>query len=178
MQFKNTYQNFGIVAKLLHGLIAITAIAMLSVGFFMSDFNNGTIYVIHKFTGLLLLCLVLLLVIWKSFNPKPAYPVTLSRLEQILAIAVQHSLLLLMVLMPMAGWLFTTAAGKPPQIGHWALPLPGVPLSPLLVRIGKTIHYYCAWLLIVFISIHSLAAFKHWFFNKDGIMQRMWWFND
>ena len=39
---------------------------------------------------------------------------------------------------------------------------------------ASTLHGIVAWVLVVLIGLHILAAFKHFFINKDGVFQRMW----
>lgn len=173
MSIKNTYQDYGMVSKLLHLLIAIAVICMLSVGFFMDDIGIKAVYLIHKFTGLCILTLAILMIFWKSINPKPAYPITMPRWQQILAKSVQHSLLLLIILMPLSGWIFSTAAGKPPVFFGTQLPMPFIPLSHNIKEFFAETHKIIAWIIIGFVSIHVLGAMKHWFIDKDGIVQRM-----
>lgn len=171
---KNSYQQFGTLTKFAHGLLAIVIIAMLIVGCYMGEWGIPVIGQLHKCVGLGVLLLAIFFIIWYFINERPAYPVTMPCWEQIAAKISHLSLLLAVLIMPLAGWLMSTAAGKPPQILGLALPMPGIPLSTPLRILGKETHYYVAWILVVLVSIHSLAALKHCFIDKDNILQRMW----
>ena len=177
MSLRNTYQSYGLISKLLHAIIALLVICMLSVSFFMSDIGISNIYTIHKLTGLSILSFAIIMLVWELFNPKPAYPITMARWEQILAKSVHHCLLLLIILMPMSGWIFSTAAGKPPMLINITLPFPGIAHSQTVIHLFKDAHKVIAWIIIGLLSLHILVALKHWLLNKDGIMQRMWSFS-
>jgi len=176
MSLKNTYQDYGAISKLLHLLVALSVIGMLVIGFFMDDikFIVPNVGAIHKVTGLIVLSLAGLMILWETFNQKPAYPITMPRWQQILAKTIQHSLLLLIILMPLSGWIMATAAGKPPAILGFALPMPFIPQSHGLKEFFGQTHSVLAWIILAFVSIHALGAIKHWIIDKDGIMQRMW----
>jgi len=175
MHLKNTYQNYGLISKLIHLVIAILIIGMLSIGFFMSDIGHIAVR-IHKLTGLFILILGIFMVRWTFTNLKPAYPVTMARWAQIFAKVTQYSLILLILLMPLSGWIFSTAGGKPPHLYGLSLTMPGIPISPTIKAFFKESHKVMAWILIALVSVHILAALKHWLWDKDGIMQRMWKF--
>lgn len=173
MSIKNTYQDYGVISKILHLLIAISVVGMLACGFFMDDIGLKQVFLIHKFTGLVVLTLAILMIIWEMFNQKPAYPVTMPKWQQILAKAVQHSLLLLVVLMPLSGWIMATAAGKPPEFFGTQLPMPFIPLNHGVKEFFEEIHKILAWVILAFLSLHVLGAIKHWLIDKDGVVQRM-----
>ena len=178
MTLRNTYQSYGLISKSLHAIIAVLIIGMLSISFFMSDIGIHSIYTLHKLTGLLILSLGTLMIIWELVNQKPAYPVTMARWEQILATSVHHLLLLLIIIMPLSGWIFSTAGGKPPTLLGIPLAMPGISLSITVKSFFKDTHKIMAWIILALVSFHVLAALKHWLFNKDGIIQRMWSFKN
>jgi cytochrome b561 len=42
------------------------------------------------------------------------------------------------------------------------------------VMFWKGTHGFLAWALVAVISVHILAAFKHQFMDRDGVLRRMW----
>lgn len=175
MNFKNTYQEYGIITKCLHLLVAILVIGMLTVGFLLSTIGSPIVYNLHKLTGLFVLLLSIVMMIWVILNQKPAYPITMPHWQRILAKSVQHTMLLLIFLMPLSGWIFTTAAGKAPRIFNITLALPGIPQNHSIVAFFLQCHIIIAFLLITFLSIHTIGALKHLLINRDGVFQRMFW---
>jgi len=37
-----------------------------------------------------------------------------------------------------------------------------------------SLHSIAAWLLVILVGVHVLAALKHLLFDKDGVFERMW----
>src|SRR3990167_4733132 len=74
MPIFNTTDTYGSVSKFLHWIIALLVICMLAFGFFMDDIPKeykGLVYNIHKLTGLAILLLMLLRVLWGLMNARP-----------------------------------------------------------------------------------------------------------
>jgi cytochrome b561 len=92
-----------------------------------------------------------------------------------LAAAMHHTLLLFAFIMPLTGWYFTTAGGKPPQFFSLSLPMPWVIAGahPALRADIKQIHFFVAYCFIALVLLHTLAALKHHFIDKDSILKRM-----
>jgi cytochrome b561 len=177
MELKNDNQHYGIVEKILHWLMALPTILMLSVSFFFDDFSKTTKHTMvgaHKLIGISIFLLAIIFLIWKKINIKPAFPQNMPRWQIFLARFVHHLLMLAIIIMPLAGWIMTTAAGKPPKIASVALNFPGIPLDEALSGFCWNIHATVAWLLIGLISLHVLGALKHALINKDGVLRRMW----
>lgn len=173
MSLMNTATSYGSLTRLLHWLLAALLIGMLTIGLLLDNIGSPLVYQLHKLTGLLVLTVALANIIWNLFNVRPGYPVTVSRVQQIVAKSVQHLMLLGAVLMPLSGWIFSTAAGKPPQIGGLILAMPGISQNPELLSFFRPMHTYVAYTLIALISMHVLAAFAHHFILKDDILKKM-----
>lgn len=177
MALKNTPNSYGTVAKLLHWLVALSAIILLLVGFFMDDIVDKSlksqIYNLHKLVGLTVLILMLLRLGWRLINFQPGYPASVPIWEQKLARASHDLLYLALIVMPLSGWIMSTAAGHPPQLGAWLIHLPGIPPDTTIKHYAATIHSISAWVIIVAVSLHIAAALKHHFIDKNNVLVRM-----
>jgi cytochrome b561 len=82
-------------------------------------------------------------------------------------------MLLLTVAIPLGGWLMSSAAGRPVVLfGLWQVPdLIGV--NKDLAGQIKEVHETAAWVLLALVSLHTAAALKHYFVDKDSVMGRM-----
>jgi cytochrome b561 len=82
-------------------------------------------------------------------------------------------MLLLTIAIPLGGWLMSSAAGRPVVLfGLWQLPdLIGV--NKDLAGQIKEVHETAAWVLLALVSLHTLAALKHYFVDKDSVLGRM-----
>src|ERR1700722_20116700 len=108
----NTSTAYGVVAKFFHWLIFILIVGMLVVGYLLEDVPKDwqrTVYNMHKLTGLTLLCLVMLRLVWALINKKPALPPSTSLFEKMGERLVHGLLYVALIAMPLAGWIGATA---------------------------------------------------------------------
>lgn len=176
MQILNTRSQFGIVSKILHWFMAFLIIGMLIIGFYMSSLPLGTIklelYGWHKEFGILVLFLVLVRLLWRIKNVDPE--LNIYWLERLAARSMHWALYILMFAMPLTGWLLTSAAGLAPSFfGLFSLPLLISPDRDKMMVLW-IVHEWLAYGLIAALCIHTAAALKHHFIDKDDILRRMW----
>jgi cytochrome b561 len=163
----------------LHWLLALLLVAMLTLGFYSSTLvldhpDKALVLRSHQVLG----CMVLILglVRFRARRPLHAmnYPSDISSGQQKLARWVQGLLYVLPILLPLLGMALT-----------WFDPF----LSPNTSRGGDisdqqadwadhlhTLHYFSAWLLVLLVPIHIVAALKHYVgANGRQWRQRMRW---
>lgn len=164
-------------SKLFHWLIAVIVIFMLSFSFFLSDLAEQyqpLAYTLHKSFGLTVLIIMLARFFWIHHRGKPILPLHLPRWERLLAKWVQFSLYFFLFAMPMSGWILSVAENRVPSFfGLFRMPLPLVANKELAEIMDQT-HKAIAGILIALIVLHVLGALKHYFIDKDRILQRMW----
>lgn len=175
MQLKNSHKHFGVIAILLHWIMAVLIIGLLAVGLYMVSLPLGIqklkLYGWHKELGLLALALVSLRFVWRLSNITPT--LDLPWYEKITARLVHYLFYIFMFAMPITGWLVTSAAGFPASFfGLFTLPDLIAPNETLL-EFFEEVHEWLGYGLIALISLHVLAALKHHFINKDDILKRM-----
>lgn len=176
MSIKNTQTHYGSVAKFLHWLIFTLLLVMIVGGFFMGDLPKeykGTIYNLHKLTGITILFLMLLRVLWTLTNVKPRLPSHMPTWQRFAMYFVQVGLYILVIGMPLAGWIGSSAVQKYPHIGDFYFKLP-VPHERWIAGISFDFHNWIAYTIIAFASVHILAALYHQFILKDNLLRRMW----
>ena len=173
---KNTYTAYGSVAKVFHWLIFLLVLCMIIVGFFMDDVSDkalrGQVYSIHKLTGLSILFLMLLRLLWTLINPKPATLFGTPFWQRAAERLVHFLLYAVLIAMPIAGWVGSVAAGYVPHLFGFYFNLP-IQKSESVNHLAFEIHEILAYTIMVLVSIHVLAALYHYFFKKDEILQRM-----
>ncbi len=174
---QNTEATYGSLSKFFHWLIFFLVSVMLLVGFFMDDLPESMqpmVYMMHKSTGLLILGLMILRLLWRWTNKTPEFPSTMGRLQKIGAKVVHALLYIILLLMPLDGWIMSTAAGRIPTFyGLVTLPFPGIEHNHALAHQLAELHGILAYALLALLVLHILAAFKHHFINKDNILTRM-----
>lgn len=175
MAKRNTYQSYGSISKFFHWTIALLIIGMIIYGYSLSFLPESwapTAYNIHKLFGLLILTLMLLRLIWALMNPKPKLPSKTPLWEIALERLMHFSLYLVLLAMPISGWLLASAAGKPPRLFGLSLGLP-IAKNDWLRDNADTVHITLAIVIIVMVTLHVLAALKHHFIDKDNVLKRM-----
>ncbi|MDX2073471.1 MAG: cytochrome b [Alphaproteobacteria bacterium] len=177
MALKNTSDSFGWLAKLFHWLIAACIITLWIVGSLMGDMENSPtkfqIYFLHKSTGIMVLALAVLAFTWRAANKKPGLPPHVGKAQKAAASAVKYGLYLCMILMPMSGWVMSSAAGYPVSVyGLFTLPDLVAP-DKALAESMKERHEATGNILLVLFCLHAGAALLHHFYHKDGVLRRM-----
>ena len=136
-------------AILLHWLMALLIFAVFPLGMYMHDLPLSPaklqLYSYHKWIGIALLILAVLRVLWRTTHTPPPLPVTIARWQQI-ASSVTHQLLsVLMLAVPMSGWLMSSAKGVKTVL-FGILPLPDLvirdkALGNLLGMVHQNLNY-------------------------------------
>lgn len=178
MLITNTKERYGIISILLHWIMAIMIILLIIMGIYMVSISISPLklklFRWHKEMGMLILMLATVRIGWRFFNTTPSLKF-LPVLEQIAARGVHWVFYFFMFLLPISGWLLSSAAGL--SVSFYGLFLFPDWISPNEIeRLFLTsLHKWLAYALILMLSLHILASLKHFFINKDKILQRMLW---
>jgi cytochrome b561 len=174
---RNDLARYGIVAQVLHWLIAALIVVMFGLGWYMGDLPLGQrkfeLYQLHKSLGLTILTLAAIRLVWRLFNPAPPLPPAMPRWERAAA-RVSHALLYAMLFVqPVIGFLQSNAANFP--VVWWGV----VPLPPVLgsdEALAETllgVHQWGSRVLLALVLVHVAAALRHHFVLKDDVLRRM-----
>ncbi len=131
---------------------------------------------LHFMFGVCVLLLVFLRLLAKRLSPRPE-PVDsqgLSLWLQRAAVSGHLVLYLFMVIMPIAGWMMLSAAGKPIPFFGFELPALIAPDESLSKQI-KPLHALAGNIGYGLIGLHVAAAVFHQLVLKDRLLQRMSW---
>lgn len=131
----------------------------------------GVIVNFHKLLGLTILALMVLRAVWAWKNPKPSL-LNVSHWQRWAEHTVHGLLYLLLIAMPLSGWIGSVAGGRPPRYGTMPLNLP-IEKNKELAGSAFDVHGSLAIIILVVVSIHLLAALYHHFIKKDDILRRM-----
>lgn len=174
----NTHNRYGWLTKLFHWLVFFMVAAQLFVGYLRHEFfshpESHQLMLLHKSLGLTLIPVMLLFILWSCFQKKPAWPAAMPRYERIMARVAHVLIYALILVMSISGWCWSSSAGYPPSwFGLCTLPAPWVAGHTHLTALFSQIHVTCAVIVSIVLGVHILAAFKHYFFDRDDILQRM-----
>lgn len=177
MPLKNTHERWGGVSQVLHWLVAILILAMAWLGLTMGDLPNGpdkiATYALHKSLGLCILALVLLRLLWRLYAGAPAPVAGTPRWQSRIAGVTHVALYVLLLALPLSGWLLNSAAGFPLQwFGLFNLPaLAG--RDDAMHALAVQMHELLFWALAGLVVLHAAAALHHHLFLGDATLARM-----
>ena len=178
MPLRNSTTRWGSVAQLFHWLIVALIITQfvlinLSDNYPGTDPTHISLILKHKSFGITIFTLAVLRLIWRWLNPTPPLPDTLKPYERFLAHFTHFALYALIFAMPLSGWMMSSARSFGVSwFGLVRLPDLVSPSKATYELMHET-HEILATALIVVATLHVLAALKHHFFLKDGVLSRM-----
>ena len=174
---KNTRSAYGWISISLHWLMALLIFGLFGLGLYMVDLSYYDPWYrdsldLHKSLGILVSVLLLLRMAWRFFGVAPAH-LPGPRWEQRSAHLMHRALYLVMLLLVCSGYLISTADGR--AIGVFGVvQIPALPWSiDRQEDIAGWIHEVLAWGLMGMVAIHTLAAAKHQFINRDNGLMRI-----
>jgi len=161
----------------LHWLVALGLIGTFALGLYMPDLPLSPfklkLFSWHKWAGVTLFFLVLLRLGWRLSHPAPPLPATVSALLRLASHAMHGAMYLLMIVIPLSGWLMSSAMGFQ-TAWFGVLPLPDlVPRDAALGDRLRDLHAVLNWILLGLVIVHTGAALKHHFIDRDDVLTRI-----
>lgn len=174
MSWKNTEKRYGSLSIALHWLMLLLLAAVYATMEFRGIFPKGSdgralMVQFHFMLGLSVFFLVGVRIIARLIAPTPkivpAPPASQEKIAKLMYLA----LYLLMIGLPLAGWLVLSAAGKP--IPFFGLELPAL-IGPDKALAGniKELHELGATIGYWLIGIHTAAALYHHYVLRDNAL--------
>jgi cytochrome b561 len=177
MSLRNTANSYGAVAKFLHWGILVLIIAQYVLAEAADELEDGpdkfATIANHKSVGMLILLLMLARIGWKLANRGLPQPLPMARPQRVAAAAGHGILYLLLLALPLSGWMMASAAGYPPSFfGLFEFPsLVGA--SHDLQETLEEVHETLFDAVVVVAVLHALAAVFHHVWMKDDTLRRM-----
>jgi cytochrome b561 len=137
------------------------------------DGLTNALYSSHKTLGLVILVLVVARLVYRLVHGAPADEPTITWWQKAASHATHWSLYLLLILVPLVGWLGISLYGARSVFGIATIP----PLAAENSEAAKTVlmlHRYLALLTVALIAMHvGAAVVLHYFIRGDGVLARM-----
>jgi cytochrome b561 len=176
-------QRYSTAAMILHWLIAAAIIIQIGMGWYMGTLESGPaheIEPIHISLGLTVLLLTALRIVIAVLHKRPPLPQSMAPLERKASKAVHVLFYVLMVALPLSGWIMESVSGRP--IDFWNLTWPQFPgLQAWLEGQDKRAFKESVeqlhgsplvWSMVGLIVLHVAGAIKHQF-DGSPILWRM-----
>ena len=175
---ENEPDRYGFVSRMLHWTIAILFISLIPIGMFASMIPEGTwfrnqYYVVHKTIGVVVFALILVRLLWNRHSKRPELDEKLKPNERKWAHRVHILLYLMMIAIPVTGYVMTSFHGFPTYL--FALEIqPFWGKSDAYIIWGTFHKYLLPYILFIVLGAHILGALKHHFIDKhDDALKRM-----
>ena len=164
-------------AVALHWLMALLIFAAFPLGLYMGNLpfspTKLRLFSYHKWLGVTVFLLVLMRLAWRATHPAPQLPATMTAWERFAAQAGHYLLYLLIFAIPLTGWLMSSAKGMQ-TVYLGVVPLPDLlGKDKALGRLLQETHAALNMAMLALVAFHIVAALRHHFVERDGILARM-----
>lgn len=173
---RSTYSR-GAIA--FHWSIGVLMILNVLGGFFHESFGKGAVPFVmglHKSTGILILVLTVGRLVWRLTHRPPPLAATIKGWEKGLAHTTHWAFYMLLLALPVTGWLMSSAGGRKYPISFYGLfPVPFLPVAQDKVAANSYAerHEILGYIVSALIILHIAAALKHHLFDKDNTVIRI-----
>ncbi|SFM26491.1 cytochrome b561 [Ectothiorhodospira mobilis] len=170
--------------RVLHWLIAVLLVFALIGGFTLGILGQeqltalvgadlaGTAFMAHKTLGISILLLMLVRLVVRLSQRTPEYAISPTRMQRALGGLVHFLLYVLVIAMPIVGWLGTAAAGAPVNFFTWELP-GFLAEDPALAENLFLAHMALGVTIAILIVLHTAAGLYHYRVRQDWVMKRI-----
>jgi cytochrome b561 len=174
----NTKTSYGIVAIVLHWLMAIVILGTFGLGWYMVELTYydklyKTLPFIHKSIGISLALVFIIRVGWKLINPVPESIPSLSQFEKVSSKLVHLTFYGLITLIVISGYLISTADNSSISVFDLFEVPATITEIPEQEDTAGLVHKILTYSLIGLVVLHAAAALKHHFVNRDDTLRRM-----
>jgi cytochrome b561 len=166
------------VARATHWLVAALAVVVVSLGWAITGAARNTpqrdlLVTVHSSVGLTILGAMVFRTGWRWRHPPPPLPANMARLESALARLTHFVLYLILIVMPLVGYLNAAAEGHAVSLfGITSIP-PLLPENGRLSQVAIAIHLVGQYPLYFFVALHVAGALFHGVIRRDEILERM-----
>jgi cytochrome b561 len=177
MNLKNATLRYGSLSIGIHWLMLLLFVAVYGTVELHELFEKGSnlremLMTWHFMLGMLVFVLVWLRLAARLSGPTPAILPEPPGLQQLSSKLLHLALYLLMIGMPLTGWLMLSAAGKP--IPFFGLELPAlIGENKDLAKQIKEVHEFVGTTGYFLIGLHTVAALYHHYIKHDNTLTRM-----
>lgn len=161
----------------LHWVIFLLVIAGFLLGLYMTGLKlspQKLKYISwHKWIGITVFMLVLARMFWRIKHPAPPLPPEMPAWERHVAGATHILLYGLLIVIPISGWLMSSAFGVPTvYLGMLALP-DALAKDKELAEFLRSVHMFLNYTMLALVILHAAAALRHHFALRDDVLARM-----
>lgn len=172
-----TAAGYTSTAKWLHWLILALLIAQFVIAWIMPNIGRNTpvttLIRLHFTIGVVILAVAIVRLTWRATHGEPA-PLDGVPPWQVRSARVVHwALYLLLLVVPILGWINASWRGRPVALFGLELPKLIATRAPGWQWTGDMHGLLANYLMLALVGLHVVAALYHHFIRRDGVLQRM-----
>ncbi|MEM1174949.1 MAG: cytochrome b [Pseudomonadota bacterium] len=165
------------VSKLFHWLMAAAIIYQLWLGWRAEELpfspKKLDLFVSHKSIGILLFLLVVLRLAARFRTGVPPHTTTVTKIEQRAADVGHWVLYVLMVAVPLSGWVVSDTSRIPFRLFK-RFDVPDLMAADKTIsELAAQAHGFLTTAMAVVVIVHVMAALRHHFLIKNNTLKRM-----
>lgn len=174
---QDTTTAYGTITRSFHMIMAFLMIGLVAVGFSLGEKlvpadMRSSVIMLHKSTGIVVLLLVLLRILWRFQQQTPNLD-HIPAWQRMAARMNINFLYLAMVAFPLSGIGMSLWSGRPISFYNlFTIPII-VEKNTDIAQILYNTHRTFGYLILISLALHILAALYHHFIIKDHVLRRM-----
>ncbi|TSD85480.1 cytochrome b [Mycobacterium sp. KBS0706] len=175
LKTKHDRLAYDLVAQMLHWLTLLLLGLQFGLAWSAPErlASPDALISLHLSFGVVVLIVALVRLAWRVIRPAPALPADLPDWQRLGSHALQVLLYVLLIALPILGWLWAGERGWPVSLfGFAALP-DLASRGSSFGRLAGDLHGLLSNVLLVLVGVHVLGALYHAVVRRDGVMQRM-----
>lgn len=164
-------------AIFLHWLMAALILGVFGLGLYMVDLHLSPLklrlFNWHKWAGVTIFLILLVRLGWRIWHRPPTLPDSIPPWQRAAANGGHVALYLLMLAVPLSGWLMSSAKGFQ-TVYFGMLPIPDLlAKNEELGDLLAAIHEWLSDLMMALVAGHAAVAMWHHWIHHDTVMVRM-----
>ena len=173
----NSPNRYTPTAIALHWLAALLIFSAFPLGLYVHEMALSPLKLkllsYHKWLGVTIFLLTVARIAWRATHTPPPLAATIPLWQQQVAHVLHLLLYILLLLIPLSGWLMSSAKGFPGvYLGLVQLP-DLVGKDKALGELLEEAHEMLNFGMIALVGMHVGAALKHHFIDRDDTLRRM-----
>ncbi len=175
---RNSADDYGLVSKTLHWIIVLMMLVLIWLGWYMVDLTYfdrwyNTALSSHRSLGMLIATLAVVMLAWRLYSRPPGLVPGIRPWERITAHTTHILLYLVLLAVPLTGYLISTSSGSSVSVFGW-LDVPAlIAVDDKSRDVFIDVHYYLAYGSCLLIGLHLIGALKHELVDRDRTLRRM-----
>lgn len=180
MRLRNSSQSWGLIARLLHWVVAAMIVGQVITGWMAENAGSEDASLVlirnHYQFGIVLTGLILMRILWRLADHAPSADGLQPQWQKLAALGAHSMIYILLIILPVSGYIVWIHMREAMDVfGLFAIPRLFTPSADdeSLWSGAWYVHYFAGWALIGLVLIHISAALWHQFVLRDGLIRRM-----